>query len=304
MPRISKRSDERGVTLVELVVVLVLLGILSAVAAVALRDPVIAYRDSQRRAEITDMADTALRRIARDVRRALPNSVRLTGNNLEMLLTKTGGRYREFQNNLGQGDDLDFSTPDISFDTIGPMAAPAGQAAQAGDLVVIFNLFPHPGTLVSNAYNRGACGANNTPNCNTAVIDAIGNGDVGANETKITFTAQRRFPQPSPGNRFYVIENSPVTYACENVNVAVDNEGRNNGTGVLRRVSNYPIALGQPAGPFGAAPILARFVSACQITYNPSALNQRLGLVTIFLQLTRGGETVTLYHEAHVLNIP
>ncbi|HKO88806.1 MAG TPA: prepilin-type N-terminal cleavage/methylation domain-containing protein, partial [Burkholderiales bacterium] len=100
----TERRRARGVTLVELVIVLTLLAIIASVAAIALRDPVIAYRDSQERAELTDVADAALRRMARDIRLALPNSVRVNGGNLELLLTRTGGRYRTDPNNLGQGD--------------------------------------------------------------------------------------------------------------------------------------------------------------------------------------------------------
>ena len=72
-------------------------------------------------------------------------------------------------------------------------------------------------------------------------------------------------------------------------------------------MSGYTINLTQPTGAFPGAPVsslLAQNVTGCQVTYNPLALTQSLGLVSIRLQLTRGNETVTLYHEVHVSNLP
>ena len=292
-------TRERGVTLVELVVVMTLLGIIAAVAAVALRDPVRAYADSNRRAELTDMADTALRRMARDIRLALPNSLRVSGTNLELLLTRTGGRYREQQNDTGQGDVLDFAAPDTQFDTLGTMSVvPA--STQNGDILVVYNLFSDSAITTSNAYTFGSgnCTASDSPNCNTSTISGTSAGAL-VNETRIDF-AVRRFPHASPGNRFHVVQ-GPVTYEC--VPGALDAQG--NATGTLTRITNYTIALNQPTGAgFGTRALLANNVAACNITYNPLVLTQSLGLVSISLTLTHGGESVRLYHEVHVTNIP
>ena len=60
--------------------------------------PIDSYVAQDRRARLTDAADTALRRMVRDIRLGLPNSVRVTtvGTTiyLEFLITRTGGRYR------------------------------------------------------------------------------------------------------------------------------------------------------------------------------------------------------------------
>src|SRR5262245_5020575 len=85
----------RGVTLIELVVVIALVGILGALI-VTFVQPIRSYIDVGRRAALADAADGALRRIGRDVRLALPNSVRVdaSGQFVELLLVRTGGRYR------------------------------------------------------------------------------------------------------------------------------------------------------------------------------------------------------------------
>ncbi|NIO42154.1 MAG: prepilin-type N-terminal cleavage/methylation domain-containing protein, partial [Burkholderiales bacterium] len=76
---LSNPAVQAGFTLAEAVIVIAVLGIISAAAAVFIRGPIAAYFDVARRAEMVDTADTALRRIARDLQRALPNSVRVTG---------------------------------------------------------------------------------------------------------------------------------------------------------------------------------------------------------------------------------
>jgi MSHA biogenesis protein MshO len=301
LPRVRNDSGvrERGVTLVELVVVMTLLGIIAAVAAVALRDPVRAYADSNRRAELTDMADTALRRMARDIRLALPNSVRVSGTNLELLLTKTGGRYREQQNGAGQGNVLDFALPDTQFDTLGTMSNIPAPIAN-GDILGVYNLYADPGITSANAYTFGSgnCSAADSPNCNTTAISGTSAGAL-PNETRIRFAA-RQFPHASPGNRFHVVQ-GPVTYEC----APGPRDAQGNATGTLKRISGYTIALNQPTGAgFGTSALLAGNVAGCDITYNPLVLTQSLGLVSISLTLTRGGESVRLYHEVHVTNIP
>jgi MSHA biogenesis protein MshO len=285
-----RRRAAAGVTLIELVVTIVLIGILASVAAIYIAPALEAYFASQRRAQMTDVADTAMRRMMREVRLALPNSARVdaSGRFLEVLLTRTGGRYR-----AANDDDtpatteipLDFAQPITQFDVYETAAAlgaiPPEQQVQAQDYVVIHNL----GIPGANAYDTGAA----SRNIARVSTYAFGGGGV-ADENRITLQAATQFALESPGRRYFVVS-GPVTYACV-------------GTQLLRW-SGYDIQLAQPtARPAGATEaVLADNVSTCDLQYTALPLVSR-GLVAVRLAVTQANEAVTLYYEAHVNNVP
>ena len=92
---ISRQHSSAGFTLIEIVMVIVVIGIISGMIAIFVAKPVLGYIDAVRRAELTDAADAALRRLTRDVHLALPNSLRTTTGGFEFIITKAGGRYRD-----------------------------------------------------------------------------------------------------------------------------------------------------------------------------------------------------------------
>jgi len=271
----------RGVTLIEMIVVIAITGILAAAVAVFIRRPVEGYIDAARRAELSDIADTALRRITRDLRNALPNSIRVTAaggvNYLEYLQVSGGGRYRSEVDSGGAGDPLNFTIADATFNVIGPMPAMA-----AGDSIVIYNLNWDPAIVTANAYvgdNRAAYASNTA--------------------TTVTLSAAKLFPYASPGKRFQVVQ-FPVTYACDPVG------------GTVRRVAGYAIQAAQPnnvaAPPLSTAPsntLLATSITSCSFTYVAgSGSTQRTGVVSLTLQVEQAGEKVKLFQQAHVNNVP
>lgn len=175
------RHLARGFTLVEAIVVIVITGIIAGMVAVFIRTPVEGYMDAERRAGLTDIADTAVRRMAREIRLALPNSVRTaadgSGRCIEFIPTKIGARYRMVvDGSNGNGDVLDFTAVDGSFDMLWPNSAlPADVRLTAGDVVVVYN----DGSAAGNAYNG----------TNAIQIGAGGVVEPGAsaNSTSITF---------------------------------------------------------------------------------------------------------------------
>jgi MSHA biogenesis protein MshO len=101
------------------------------------------------------------------------------------------------------------------------------------------------------------------------------------------------------GQRFDVVpgDQQAVTYACLN---AGTNGG--DGTGTLTRYWAYGFHAAQIMPPGGQTSVLADRVSACEISYD--LVSQRNGLVAIRLEITRGGESISLYHTIHVNNVP
>ena len=270
----SARRRPRGFTLVEMVIVIVITGIIGAMVAVFIRVPVQGYIDTTARAALADTADTAARRLTRDVRLALPNSVRVSNDGLflELLLTKTGGRYLSDSDPSGPGSVLSFETTPASpaFSVVGAMpvnALGARQAISVGDQIVVYNLGGDDAP--NNAY---ACSAAN--GCNRAPVTAVSGTVVTLGSYPFT-TAPA--PLPSPSNRFQVVS-TPVTYACDLA------------TGTLTRYAGYVIQATQPVventAPLEAkkGALLARQVTACRFSYGILANVQR-GLVNIDLSL-------------------
>ena len=116
-------GSARGFTLVELVVTIALSAIVVGFMTVFIAGPVASYTDQSRRAELVDLAENSLRRIARDVRRALTNSVRLNTSGtviaLELLSTADGARYRDRPPPGDPSKRLQFSAADDAFNSIG-----------------------------------------------------------------------------------------------------------------------------------------------------------------------------------------
>ena len=291
---ISLRPRQRGFTLIELIVVIVITAIVAGMVTVFIRAPVQSYLDVAARAELADAADLASRRITRDVRLALPNSVRVTpdGKYLELLLTKTGGRYlSEDDPNTIPGNVLAFDpfTPgnqDV-FTIVG--AAPSGvQAIVPGDFIVVNNLGDQPPV---DAYDCSG-------QCNRAQVASISGNDVTL--VKNPFVAQTP-SMPSLSYRFQVVS-TVVTYHCA---------PNANGTGTLTRYAGYVIQADQPvstAALTGApsAALMANQVARCDFSF-ATLPNLQRGLVSVSLTLgAPGGNAglITLVQQAQVNNSP
>lgn len=239
-----------------------------------------AYIDAGNRADLADEADTALRRIARDLQSALPNSVRQSGNFIEFVPILDAGRYRAEVDNAGAGDILDFgSSVDNTFDVLGPPVT-----IVAGAELVIFNL-GQPG---SDVYSTA-------PRTSRRAI-ATAPGSVSSLQYNLGAAPNQQFPLASPQNRFQIV-GTPVTYEC-----AAD--AANPAVGRIIRHSGYGFSAAQPvAFAAGIASTLVGDVADCPFSYTPAVL-QRNGLVVLRLRLSRNGESVNLLHQVDILNTP
>ncbi|WP_426414978.1 PulJ/GspJ family protein [Aestuariirhabdus sp. LZHN29] len=287
---IGRCQSARGFTLIEMVMVIALSGAVLALVSSIMSRPMEHYVDTARRAELVDVAESALRIMARDIRNALPNSLRVSGATaLEMVNVVGGARYRADLDGVGGGDILDFSTADGSFDILGTLSVPAG-----GRLVV-YNVGAEDGggspLAGANVYANPSLGP--LPVAGSHVISPLGAAVSGG--ATVTINPPFQFAFPSPQRRIYVVD-QPISYLCEG--------------GQITRYWGYGLQSLQPVA--GAAPplstannaLLTQHVTACSFTYDAGLSNQGRGLLTLSLSLSLGGETISLLHQVHVDNSP
>jgi len=284
-------ARQQGFTLVELVVTITLSAIVVSFMAVFIAGPVAGFDDQTRRAELVDLAENALRRVARDIRRALPNSVRVTSSGgvvaLEMLNSVDGVRYRERPPPGNPDRRLDFSQPDDAFNAIGGFTQVAKPFSSTSHYLSIYNV----GVPGANAYELANV---ITPPGTQIDIDA----DTTPGEDNVRLSPAFRFEYGSPGQRLFLVD-GPVTWLCDPV------------AGTLRRYAVYAIATNQAdrdsdaelaaAGATGT--VVSDRVASCGIAYAPGTA-QRAGLVTLAMDVAEAGERVSLLHQVHVDNVP
>ncbi|MGI9232063.1 MAG: PulJ/GspJ family protein [Woeseiaceae bacterium] len=286
----TKKANS-GFTLIELVITIALSTIVVGFMAMFISGPVASYNDQSRRAELVDVAENSLRRIARDVRRALPNSVRLDVSGsvtaLELLNTIDGARYRDRPPPGDPSKRLRFSAADDAFNSIGGFRNIAKPFSSNSHFLSIYNV----GVPGANAYEL----ANVITPPGTQIDIAA---DAVPGEDNVQLSPAFQFSFASPGQRVFLV-NGPVTYLCDVL------------AGTLVRFSDYSIANDQTdrntaaelMGAGADATLVANRVSSCSMAYAPGTA-QRAGLVSIALAVSDTGETVSLLHQIHVDNVP
>jgi len=266
----------RGFTLIETIMVMVVTGIIAGGVAIFIANPVQAYLASVRRAELSDSADTAVRRLGRDLRLALPNSLRLTQDAnlvyLEFIMSSGGGRYRTDDDGSSGGH----LPPGAVFDVLGPM--PVMNSGTSGDYIVANN-------FGNGAYDDAYLGDNRRQ-----ISSVAGN--------TVTL-ADNPFRHVGAGiSRFQVVPyaTQAVSFVCP---MATPGDFQR-----YWRYGFYPTqAAAIPNLAAGSRALLAANTT-CGITYAAN-VQQRLGLLSITLNLSDGsGESVSLFYQVHVDNTP
>jgi MSHA biogenesis protein MshO len=277
-PRAPSRS--RGFSLVELVVVIVITGVIASVVGLFITGPIQGFIDQARRAELVDAAQLALTRMGRDVRGALPNSVRISGSSLELLATIDGDRYRVEP--PGAADDrLGFGATDAVFNTLAPLALPGGASTTTASVAI----YPLQQTG-ANPYNAadGVMTASGT----VTVGSVVNNGQT---EGRLQLAAAHRFPFDSPTRRVFLVS-GPVTYQCSPPQ--------------LLRYDGYAVSAIQPVPPGVAPVVIVGNVQSCAFAFAPGTA-QRNAVVSLAVSLAASGvseERVRLIRQIHIGNVP
>jgi MSHA biogenesis protein MshO len=298
-PRPCSRRRPVGFTLIELVVTLVLISVTAATVAVFMQPAVNAYFSAQQRADLADQADSAVRRMIADVRSAVPNSIRIPGDQcFEVVPTVGGGRYRmgpDVTNDpasgctSGSGGACSAWVDNTGATTLFDALNLVGTAPAANDWVVINN---QNGNDVYEGGNRAQVSSVSTPTTTQGVL-------------RIN-VASTQFPHGYAEGRFQVVSASDpsVFYVCSGADGSLNASG--DGKGTLYRLSRsfdatYPTAC--PAIT-GAATVVTQ-VKSCTFVYDANhGATQQSGFIWLDLELTRRNESAHMAVGAHVSNVP
>jgi MSHA biogenesis protein MshO len=287
-------SKQRGFTLVELIVVMVVIGIMAGILVVFFSPALSNYFDTARRAGLSDVADGAMRRIVRDVRMSVPNSVRSWGNQcVEMVPTSSGGRHRT-------GPDIDW---DAANATNPSLWMDPGQTYGAFDTVTQANARENDWVVIGNQEADDIYLGANRQLVNNAADHAGGVPGF----SRITLKGNIKVPAGYDGARYVVVPGGqgPVTYTCQG---SAGTDAAGNGKYTLQRHSGYgfqsPDSTTCPA--IAAVPaIVANHVSACSFRYDPNpGATQESGFLEVDITVTEANESVRLRFGVHVDNVP
>ena len=292
-----RRYDSfKGFTLIELIIVIVIGGILATMISTMIVGPIEGFVAAGRRAELVDMGENTVRKIQRDIRSALPNSVRVDGTAqvFELIHVRDAGRYRVGVG-PGNSDPACLFTNLAADGSFGIFSNLSTGTTTAADRIVISN-WNNSGTI-ANAY-MGNSGDNISPSTSTVGLHAA---DATCNEPYLTLSTPFFFQHQSPRQRFYLVD-TPISYVCDT------------GTGTLTRYRNYALAQTQPnsatlaalaAAGSAQAAVVAVHLSTCNFSYTSGTnTGQRSGVATLSIQISQDGESIQLLHQVHVDNMP
>lgn len=278
----NSASPQRGVTLVELVVVLTIMAVIASIGATLVGRIVAGQQDNRGRLVLAMAADAAVASMADDLARALPNSLRLTSNAagvwIELVPVLDAGRYRDAPDTVSgsPGDVLEpQNAADNSFDVIG-----TAMAATSSGKSLVFNNLGTPEADVYTGNNRRG-----------GVVLASGGQHV-------SFTAGAALPAPPAQPRFFVVD-TPFTLACV---LQAD------GSYELRRFTGYGWLATQPVSLAALAGASNRLqlggLAGCSAAYSTALAN--IGMLNLRLTAATGGSTarMELLHQLPVDNAP
>lgn len=253
-----------GFTLVELVTVMMVMGILAIGTVRFISDSSIGFASTITRTELAGDARFAIDRISRELRSALPGSVRASGSCLELIPVAAGSTYTSLP--------VAVSATSFTAVPVEPMPLAAGLRAA---------VYPGP-----SAYQLGGVSV-----ISPQVMVSIPDVD---NEVTVSMTSAHRFPAESPSNRFFLVE-QPVSFC-----IAGDQLWRYSNYGFS---ASQPAAASLPASLPDRSLIAQQVTAALPFSVSAATL-ARNAVVDINLDFARGDDVVSMQHLVQVRNVP
>jgi len=264
------RSGQQGFTLIELIMVIVIGGILAMGVTSFITHSVGGYVDTARRQALGGAGMVAAEKLARAARNALPNSIRVSGNCLELIPVLAGSSY---------------------------VSAPVTTAASSFQVAAYSATQSVEGRVAIYPINVAAL---YSPGTTTSLSSAVATLPAGSDEVTLSFgTASHRFPTDSPNRRFFMV-GTPVAY-CQNGSRIVQFSNY----GFVANLANLAAELAKPST---TRALLVDRVAADSLSWNylPATL-QRNAMVRVSFQLQDPqvpSETVDIEQEIQIRNVP
>lgn len=279
LPAARMQYSARGFTLVEMVTVILILGILVVGVSSFIIFGTRIFVESSSVDQVLSQSRFAIERMTREFRSALPNSVRLNGNNLTYQC-------------------VEFVPIEASTTYLAMPIAP-GAAALTGTVILDNVASKIAVNQYAWIYPLTDSDVYNSARQKRAQINSI---STAANQVTLTFTANARFAEASPRQRIY-FASAPVSYCFEKASSS--NEL------ILKRYTGYGLTASQPVpADMGSGVLMAQGIANAltnsadlPLILTPSSLVNN-AMVHLQPRFNVNGETFQYRHQVQVINVP
>ncbi|SIS87404.1 PilW family protein [Neptunomonas antarctica] len=271
-----QKCSQKGFTLLELIVVIVLLGIISVGTTGFIVNSVKGYTDMARRDGIAATSRVAMDRMVRELRNALPNSPRVITD---------GGPW--------SGLCLEYIP---ILDATSYLSIPIASSATSFSIIP-FTEAPELGKAAIYPINTDAVYQTGSPAVISPDISSSADSLVGSGATTLELSSAHQYPEESPAKRMFIVD-GPVSFCLVGDR--------------LYRYSHYDRTATQPTPDTlpalpGTEPnraLLAYPLTGTQPFTIENATLQRNALVILQFSVEQGSEKLLIQQEVHTRNAP
>lgn len=260
-------STQKGFTLIELIVTIVLIGILGTGVSSFIGSTTKGMMDTAERSQVATIAWLVSENLSRHLRNALPNSVRTDGSCIEYIPIYAGTNYLSAPVTVSasQFEVVPFSNVAVGFNF---GAQPLRVALYPNSSTDLYNLSAT--SVISSTVSQLSAGAT-------------------ANALSLQLSASHQFPLDSPGKRLFLVA-QPVMFCFQ--------------AGLLYRYHDYGFNNSFSSSGLSNETVFGSRVNPGQFSYTPGTL-QRNAVVNIrFSVLGKNGLKQVVNQEVQIRNVP
>ncbi|MGH1469854.1 MAG: PulJ/GspJ family protein [Cellvibrionaceae bacterium] len=265
-------QSQTGFTLIELITVVVILSILTVIGSGFMIRTAEGYHQTVNRTQLIQRGRQTIERLTRELRNAVPNSIRVSANNLciEWLPIVGGGNY------VGVLPDQSNGASSVTTMNTGPLSFGSGNTAY----VIV-----------------GALSSNDIYNASPNSLELFSSIDTSNIPNVITLSNPKIFERNSVNNRIFIASEPNQACISGDQLFTYDN---------YTSAGNYPSQSVLTGSPPGTGVLLSVGVSLSgEIPFSiTSGSLDRNTIVQLNIPFEKGGERIALSHQIMVRNVP